>query len=251
MEDIIKDLKAHIGERVSSPLLGSFIISWCIWNYKFLIIILSSASVTATFRLISEVSFPDYLHVIGFGVIAPLCTALAYIYIYPIPAKKVYEYSLKRQTETAQIKQRIENETPLTVEKSLEIRQNMSRQMKEHYEEIEIKEAEISKLKATIAELTAQIQKSEEKKPKKQSAGQKSPPTPLTETELDTLESAAREGGFITKYSLSQLSSDERLRLEFQLGELAKKGLVEAVTNGYKLTHEGRGALIRERPTPA
>jgi hypothetical protein len=38
-DDAIKSIRAELYERVASPLLGSFIVSWLIWNYRLILLI--------------------------------------------------------------------------------------------------------------------------------------------------------------------------------------------------------------------
>lgn len=40
MQDIINSFKAHLYERTSSPLIGSFLFYWFICNYKLVMVIL-------------------------------------------------------------------------------------------------------------------------------------------------------------------------------------------------------------------
>ena len=41
-EDIYNAIKATLYERVSSPFISSFILSWCVFNYKILFILFSN-----------------------------------------------------------------------------------------------------------------------------------------------------------------------------------------------------------------
>jgi hypothetical protein len=56
VNEIVKSAKAQLSERIASPLIGSFVISWCLWNYKFLVILFSASAfmwpVRETFSLV-------------------------------------------------------------------------------------------------------------------------------------------------------------------------------------------------------
>lgn len=248
MEELIKELRLQIHERTSSPLLGSFLASWCFWNYKFLVILFSDASVTKTFSMIEQICFPSWWEIMGFGVFGPIVTAIAYIYVYPIPAKLVYEHSLQRQKEVAEIRQRIEDETPLTYKQYRQIRQNMSAQVEEHYKEIERRDLEIARLKSEIENhrnRKAEIPEiSSVDNPKKRDAS-------ISDSEIRAISLIAENGGFIPNIMFKNLTNNERLKIEYDLGELVNKQLaaptVQDGKSGYKLTHEGKGILLKLR----
>ena len=42
MQDIINSFKAHLYDRTSSPLVGSFIFYWLLCNYKLVVVLLDS-----------------------------------------------------------------------------------------------------------------------------------------------------------------------------------------------------------------
>lgn len=122
IDEIMKSAKDSLLDRLSNPLLGSFILSWCLWNYKFLVILFSAASVTTTFKLVDSTAFPDTYTVFTQGLAFPMLTAMAYIFIYPYPAKFVYGFTGRRQREINELRRLIDNETPLTLEESRAIR---------------------------------------------------------------------------------------------------------------------------------
>ncbi|MDZ7663598.1 hypothetical protein [Thiohalophilus sp.] len=125
-----------------------------IWNYKFLVTIFSSLRVDEKFTYISTFLYPDIYKCLLIGAIYPLVTAIAFIFIYPYPAKLVYSFARERQKELKEIKQRIEDETPLTHEESRKIRRKMAVLEIEHENEIERKNAEIQRLKDLADELS-------------------------------------------------------------------------------------------------
>lgn len=59
LDDLLTSAKQTLVERLASPLLGSFAAAWCVWNYKFLVVLFSSAGVSQTFALIEKFAFPD------------------------------------------------------------------------------------------------------------------------------------------------------------------------------------------------
>lgn len=107
-----KTLNSFVEDRLVSPLMGTFALSWCFWNYKFLVILFSDADVSTTFALLKSVSFPDLSAVIVNGVVYPLGTTMAYLYLYPFPAAWVLEQWKKTQLKLTTIRRKYDDEAP-------------------------------------------------------------------------------------------------------------------------------------------
>jgi len=162
METISKSISAVLDERLSSPLISSFAISWSLWNYKFFVILFSNNSVLETFRLIEQVRFPSPLMWMLNGVLVPLALTALYIYALPYPSKFVYDKWSRTQKETKDIKQRwadLELLAPADAE-SLRLE---AREGKRKYEEIGVQlekaEAQQRLTDHTIRELQSTIDK--------------------------------------------------------------------------------------------
>lgn len=245
LADILQSAKQSLTERFASPLMGSFVISWCLWNWKFLVILFSNASVSQTFALIEKVSFPNTEVLVTRGILYPLLTAAVYIFVYPYPAKLVYAYTLRRQREINQIKQSIADETPLTLEES--------RRLRAEYIEHERKNTEvIGKLNDEIARLNAALDAVN----RTQFASSPSPTERMNITlepsQLHLLRLIEKAGGTAFESSLIEESTESKVKTEFDIGELVQKRLLDRNydqrMNEYSVgfTHEGRRALIEE-----
>lgn len=245
-EEIIKSSRTSLSERLASPLMGSFVISWCIWNYKFLVILFSLASVTKTFELIDSVAFPDTSTLLLRGAIFPALTAAIYIFLYPYPAKFVFEFTRNRQKEINDIRRRIEDETPLTLEESRKIRSELHRREKEHVEEIDRKDEEIGRLKAEIASLRS---------PPTLTPVKKKPITASTisvteNSQLGVLKLIEKAGGKMWQKSILDQNKNSKMKTEYDLGELERLKLLKKNFDpmhsdySFEFTHEGRGYLL-------
>lgn len=241
-EDLYKSTKESIVERLSSPLIGSFALAWCLWNYKFLVILFSNAGVTQTFHLIESIAFPDATTIVFRGVLFPIATAMSYVFLYPYPALKVYEFTLQRQRASNKVRQQIEDETPLTVEESRAIRAKAITREKELEETIDRLNKEIATLKADLQRSRRTVKKDPDLAEARS--------TPVDPLQLELLNSLDKLEGSSSESSLISKSSRPRVQTEFALGELVRLGLLETgfdyenSERTYQFTHEGRRALI-------
>lgn len=245
IEDLLKSAKETIAERLASPLLGAFGLAWCLWNYKFLVILFSSASVLQTFKLIENIAFPDTSSVFLKGILYPLASALVYVFAYPYPARFVYGFTLKRQREINQIKRQIEEETLLTLEQSRGIRAEYVQIERKHQEEADRLNAEVSRLKAAID----QTQKEPISSPGITMA--ENVYGNLEASQLALLQLIETREGEATLGDLIKTSEEPKVKTEFDLGELESRELVhkeysqERHDYTFQFTHEGRRVLLK------
>lgn len=150
MQDFINSFKAHLYERTASPLLGSFVFYWIVCNYKLIVILLDGdMKVNEKFDLIKTI-YPQniwvpwegfeihYSTLLGNGFLLPLLISLLYILISPFPSKWIYQFWKNNQKELLEIKQKIDDETPLTKEQSQKIKEDY-RNLEEKYYNILLK----------------------------------------------------------------------------------------------------------------
>lgn len=164
MDDVVKSIKAHLYDRVVSPLFGAFLISWAIWNYRIIFILLSSEVIPYKFNYIDE-HYSSMIYFGGFsiskcwavGIAAPLLSALSYIYLYPFFALPVYKFSLSRQKKLADTKNIIEDATLLTLEKSRKIIQDTKKMQISYDEKLHQAEEEIDALKKIISDQSYEL----------------------------------------------------------------------------------------------
>lgn len=243
IDEILKSAKTQISERIASPLIGSFSLSWCLWNYKFLVILFSNASVSQTFSLVDSVAFPTMRSLVINGVLLPAFTAVIYIFGYPYPARFVYEFTRRRQKEINEIRQRIEDETLLTIEESRKIRADIVQVEKKHQEEVDRLNTEISRIKDEAANRYSVV-------PQKTTGADAQLTQALVSTQLALLRLLEKQGGSEEESELIRLSQQSKVKTEFDLGELVQMELVKRGYDQnvggyvYEFTHEGRRILL-------
>lgn len=152
-EDLIKTVKAQLYDRVTSPLLGCFLLSWVIWNYKFIFALFSSMKIEDKFKYIDNVIYKGASDYLIQCLALPLITTAFFIFIYPYPAKFTYEFFRKRQVELKEIQQKLDNETPLTKEEAKKIRSDAIKMSIDFEMEIEKLREENLSLRKILKEL--------------------------------------------------------------------------------------------------
>lgn len=240
LEDLIKSAKDHALERLSSPLLGAFVVAWSLINYKFFVILLSDASVTRTFEMIDTVAFPSALDCMLRGLLYPGLAALVYVFGYPYPAKFVYGFTQRRQREIVKLRREIEDETPLTIEDSRKLRTQFRDMEAKHREEVD----------RLSQELTA-IKSSEAKPPKDFSTTtvDNSATKALTDSQLAIVRYVGAAGGSAPRGKIP-VSRTGRTKLDFDVGELESMKLADVRYDRthddrvVTLTHEGRRLYV-------
>lgn len=251
-----KTVNTFVEERLLSPLLGTFAISWCAWNYKFLVILFSAASVTTTFQLIEAYAFPNLTTLLLKGFAAPLATTLAYVYFYPWPARVVFEAWRKSQLEIAKIRRKYDEETPVSHAEARELRAARYRLE----EELEKSQQQLAQLRADYNEFrrlhsqnlerSAEVGSPSASSP--QASERKSGDASLSAEErlvLELLEkSEGREELAFLLAAIAGKAGGGKVKAEFLLEELRGKGLVDRdlyeTDTFYFLTQEGRRELF-------
>ena len=158
LEGISDSIKAALYDRLSNPLLSSFLISWSILNYEVFLYLFSDLSPINKIYGINAI-FSDGSSLLTFnqelpgwfiyGVWHPLVFALIYLFIFPFPSEKVFKFWRETQKKLHEIKISIDDETPLTIEQSKKIKsENIDLRSK-----LEASNDSVSELRARIQEL--------------------------------------------------------------------------------------------------
>jgi hypothetical protein len=244
IEEIIKSAKEQVADRLASPILGSFIISWGLWNYKFIVILFSDATVTKTFQLIDTVAFPTTWSYLLQGILFPVMSAAAYIFVYPYPAKHVYAFTRRRQKEIIELRREIEDETPLTIEESRTIRAELIQATDKHKEEVDRLNAELTRTREQLESLRLTSEpKAMHAIPIQGSV--------ISESQFGLMNVLDFLNGEATLDTLLSKSGSPKTKTEFDLGELVRLRLLEIQHRDYEakyvFTQEGRRRFLGEK----
>lgn len=121
LNDLTKEIKAQLYERVRSPLFGTFAFAWAAWNYRSLLAVVSGMTFQEKLAYLDAI-YPSWWHWATYCLAGPLTTAVLLLLTYPYPARWIYQYWANQQKELKKVQQRIEDETPLTQEEAKALR---------------------------------------------------------------------------------------------------------------------------------
>ncbi|CDT80493.1 conserved hypothetical protein [Vibrio diabolicus] len=156
ISDAITSIKAYLYERSVSPLLGSLIVSWAAWNYKFFLLWVSGMNFPDKLRYVQILYNSDY-EIYLQGMLFPFLTSMAYLFVFTYPAEWVYRFSLGRQSLLNKLKNEKQENELLTLEQSKVIRNQLAETEKQFDEQIERKDRAIELRDKEIEKLTQEI----------------------------------------------------------------------------------------------
>lgn len=129
LNDIKDSIKAKLYDFAYTPFMSSVLISWVVINHKYLLVFFADYDLEKKLALLKGWDFalhtPWVTLPCAMNVFEPILFGLFYVFVYPKISKEFYSYTLERTKELKKIKQDIEDETPLTVKESQDIRKEI------------------------------------------------------------------------------------------------------------------------------
>ena len=179
LEPLSKSLGTVIDERLSSPLISSFVLAWSLWNYKVFFVLFSSRSLEYKFDTVEAHFAGMNLLVNGFGL--PLIAAIIYLYWLPKPAQLVYDQWRENQRKTDDIRIKHELKERLTSEQSNAIKQREFEAqskadkaeetiltLRSRLDSVQTKVDELDEVKRQLQAATAQVEATQQQLPPSQ-----------------------------------------------------------------------------------
>lgn len=237
LDDLTKEIKAQLYERVKSPLFGAFAFSWVGWNYRALLGVVSELHFKERMAYLDGL-YPTTEDWFNHCVWWPLLTAVLFLVIYPWPARAMYWYWAWQQKELKKVQQRIEDETPLTQEEARALRAVALDQTREFESRLAGLQATNEELRARVGMLTEENARLDKERQQQAEAAKKADEQ-LTAARSDVLapvtnplESDERKS-FRFRYSdaIDQLSIENAQEIR-SLGSEASMGLIGLVACG-------------------
>ncbi|MFA6015385.1 MAG: hypothetical protein WC742_09985 [Gallionellaceae bacterium] len=270
-EDVGRTIKAILYDRITSPLFGTFVLSWCGWNWRLILLFLtdSSTAVVKKFEYVDSDIYPTISAIFIHGLLLPLATTAFFIYVYPWFARKVYGHWREQQNELKKLQLEKDSEKPLTKEEAQEITNQALLSELRYQDEREKREVRIRDLENLVKSLQPEVglvPANEPDKPKDssiQTLKEKFPKNGMTYSReiqegmfsvlrmIDTLApgSSIDKDDFMKKVpSDSELSELDNIVVLHCLDNLLEERYVRITPRGYlSVTPKGRSALVNKK----
>ncbi len=152
IDELTKSIRAHLYDRITNPLLGAVAITWCFWNYKLVLVLLSKGAPLDKIKIIESQLYPEwYISVLWLGIF-PFLSAIAFLLAYPIPANFIYSYTRKQYKKLKAIKLAVDEETPASQEEFVQLKRKVNELENRYYTDLTEKDAEIARLNSRLSE---------------------------------------------------------------------------------------------------
>lgn len=203
-DDIKKSLSSILYERTTSPFYGSLIVSWLLWNWRIVYLTFFISEKTLQVDKITYISnnYSNIHHIVTF----PLFSTIILLTIIPFISNGAYWLNLKFETWKKDQKNQIERKQLLTLEQSLDLREQLILQESRFENLLSDKNFEIKQLKDIIEQLNL-----------KNTLDVKSTQTNSNQVNNDIIEIK------------NKISNSERLSKEFEK-------IIDFIQSGYKIT---------------
>ena len=159
IKEVTNSIKAVFYERISSPIYGTYIFSWLLYNWQLTVpLILGEDDFDKRFN-----SFQSNLFVeesFAWGTIAyPIVFTAIILILQPLAYRFLFIYSTWNKTEGLKKRDEFESETRLSIDQSNQIRQSVRNINDFHQKTIQSKDEEITTLKEGIESREKAVQK--------------------------------------------------------------------------------------------
>lgn len=148
IDDIKKSVNSILYERTTSPLYGTFIVSWIIWNWKIVYLTLfisaEKLNINKIDYILSNFWDPHYL------ITYPLISTIIFLTVVPFMSNAAYWLALRFNKWKKDQKNQINLKQLLTLEQSMELREQILVQQEKFEKLLENKNLEIKQLTLMI-----------------------------------------------------------------------------------------------------
>lgn len=264
MKDFWDSLRQQLNDRLSSPIFGSFIVSWVIWNHRYLFILFSNEPIAARLTLARSLVYPDTYDIWIRGVALPVSSCLGYVLFYPWLSQWLLIWWDIRQKAIAEKRNHALGNQLLTREESRKIIRDALEQRKQLEGTIERQERELDALRSNRdVSGVKEIDVLNERNHHLNAELNRLRSTLSPEDALGQLDAKAKEQARLvlrimantvarrlSAEMLAEAMGTTVLKAEVAVGYLTKAGLAELVPNisstMWRLSDRGKEYIVRE-----
>ncbi len=145
MDDIRKSINSILYDRIVSPLSGSFIVSWCIFNWRLIYVTVFQTNESLGKNKVEYIE--THLNLLD-ALVWPTLSAIFFITIYPRLSEYAYQVSLFYKGRKRKLRNKYEDSQLLTIEQSIDLRLQLKSQLERFDKITSDKDKLISTLKA-------------------------------------------------------------------------------------------------------
>lgn len=144
LEEFKKSIQSVLYERISSPFSGAFVLSWFVWNWKFIYYLIT---VDSKLQFSERIQFieSNYIHWQQ-TLIYPILSAAFFVILYPFVTTGAMYVWLRHKEWQSEIKNEIEKKQLLTFEQSVELRFQIRNQAERFEKMLQEKDLELKSL---------------------------------------------------------------------------------------------------------
>lgn len=219
MKEYIDEFSAHLKGRISSPLGKAFLLSWPVWNYKFVLVFFSDMKPYVKFSYISGQVYPDAFHALLLALGGPITTSILYVCLYPFAVQAAMVVTNWHGNRIEKLRQQGANEKPMSEESAKRFRQEQAQMLESLQEKLDDKKE--------------QLRKSQEQESKLESR--------IIDAELD-LASSVKDLSVVKGQYDAEVLAKEKLVNQFEgleaLHEITNEGLKNLQQNNAELEHQ-------------
>ena len=172
IKELPKEIKAALYERVKAPVIGAFMISWCLYNWQAVIVFIFGNEPLE----VRVSNFHDYLFStsdLSFGPLKPdfqeslflypLLFAILFFLLLPLIELLAYTYKERVKTEALKIKEKYDRQLRLDLDQSNLIRDQLSKKFEHLDKQASDQSKTISALENSVLKKDKLINDKEEK----------------------------------------------------------------------------------------
>ncbi|BBN59598.1 hypothetical protein [Hydrogenovibrio marinus] len=150
MDEMIKSIKAALYDRATSPLVGSFVVAWLLWNYDFVLAFFSNEELSYKLDYIHTFIFGNWIQCLLNGFLIPSFAVYVYHWWLHKISIRVFRKATKNNQELIEAKKTLEKQVVMSLEESNEIRKQIDAIQNQTHIDNHEKEAKIKELNAEL-----------------------------------------------------------------------------------------------------
>lgn len=183
--DLYKSVMDTAKERSATPLTGALVISWLLFNWRIVLVLLSTKPVEWKITYIDFLVYNEGWASLWHYILGPILAALLLLLVYPIPSVAIYRVWAFYQKKFINIEQRLRAERLVSREELASFQRQAAQDYMDSEAKIKRKDAQIEAQQGELTAFAAQVQQYELRVDELQKQINGLPPSALTASALE------------------------------------------------------------------